>query len=79
MKHMASTITEAAFDYLDAPAIALGARNWIMPGAGLDKWIYPQAENILSAIHEKIIKLPGYHSERIETINETLRRSKKGV
>jgi 2-oxoisovalerate dehydrogenase E1 component len=27
MKHMASTITEAAFDYLDAPAIALGARN----------------------------------------------------
>ena len=79
MRHVASTITESAFDYLDGPPVVLGARNWIMPGAGLDKWIYPQVENILSAINEKIMKLPGYSSTRNETVTEMFRRNKKGV
>ncbi|MDI4568041.1 MAG: dehydrogenase, partial [Mycoplasma sp.] len=39
MRHIASTLNEVAFDYLDGPIIALGARNWIMPGAGLDKYL----------------------------------------
>lgn len=79
MRHMASTISEMAFDYLDGPPIVLGARNWIMPGAGFDKWIYPQVEDILSAINEKLIKLNGYNSSRNHTIVELERRNKKGV
>ncbi len=79
MRHMASTIMELAFDYLDAPAVTLGAKNWIMPGAGLDKYIYPQVENILSAINEKIVQLEGYVSERNETTVELFRKNKKGV
>lgn len=79
MRHMASTISELAFDDLDASPVVLGARNWIMPGAGLDKWIYPQTDNILAAIHEKIMPLKDYNPKRNETNVEMLRRNKKGV
>ena len=32
LKEMAQTITELAFDYLDAPPVVVGSRNWITPG-----------------------------------------------
>lgn len=79
MRHMASTISELAFYDLDASPVVLGARNWIMPGAGLDKWIYPQADNILAAINEKIMPLSGFVAKRNETAVELLRRNQKGV
>lgn len=79
MRHMASTISELAFDALDASPVVLGARNWIMPGAGLDKWIYPQADNILAAINQKIMPLKNFVAKRNETYIELLRRNKKGV
>ena len=31
IKNIAANITELAFDYLDAPPICVGARNWITP------------------------------------------------
>ncbi|MDR2571463.1 MAG: dehydrogenase, partial [Oscillospiraceae bacterium] len=31
IKDLAQTITELAFDYLDAPPVAIGSRNWITP------------------------------------------------
>ncbi|WP_161565615.1 transketolase C-terminal domain-containing protein [Mycoplasma sp. ATU-Cv-508] len=79
MRHVASTLSELAFDELDAPPVVLGARNWIMPGAGLDRWIYPQSENILAAIHAKITPLADFRPERHETSVELYRRNKQGV
>lgn len=31
MRNLASNITELAFDYLDAPPVVVGAKNWITP------------------------------------------------
>ena len=60
MKDMAANINELAFDYLDAPAIALGSRNWITPAYKLEKYFFPQATTIIDAIHEKLMPIPGY-------------------
>ena len=31
LREIAQTITELAFDYLDAPPVVVGSRNWIIP------------------------------------------------
>ena len=36
MKEMAANVTNMAFDYLDAPVVVVGAKNWITPAAVLD-------------------------------------------
>ena len=41
MKDMAANIQEFAFDYLDAPAVALGSRNWITPAHELEEALLP--------------------------------------
>ena len=79
MKDMAANINELAFDYLDAPAIALGSRNWITPAYELEKYFFPQADTIIDAISEKLVPIPG----RVTTYNvtdlEKIERSKKGI
>ena len=57
LKEMAQTITELAFDYLDAPPVVVGSRNWITPAYEMEEFFFPQPEWILDAIHEKIIPL----------------------
>lgn len=79
MKAVASNITEFAFDYLDSPPAVLGARNWIMPGADYEKYIYPQIDDILSTIDGKIMKLKDYQAKKINTVVEYKRRAKYGV
>ncbi|MEZ4605566.1 MAG: transketolase C-terminal domain-containing protein [Deinococcales bacterium] len=54
---MASTLSHLAFDYLDAPVVVVGARNWITP-AELKSLLSPK-EWILDAIHESILPLEG--------------------
>ena len=79
MKDMAANVQEFAFDYLDAPVVALGSRNWITPAHELEQSFFPYPEAIIDAIHEKLIPLAG----RVPTHNfsdvEKIDRAKKGV
>jgi 2-oxoisovalerate dehydrogenase E1 component len=79
LKDMAQTITELAFDHLDAPPVVVGSRNWITPAFEMEKYFFPQPEWILDAIHEKIIHLKG-HQAKIDFSDEmAISLNKKGV
>jgi len=79
MKDMAANITEFAFDYLDAPPVALGSRNWITPCFELDAEFFPQADGIIDIIHEKLMPIPGYVAKTNCSDVERMERSKKGL
>ena len=79
LKDMAQTISELAFDYLDAPPVVVGARNWITPAHELENYFFPQPEWILDAINEKILPLPGHVATENFTNVEQIRRNKLGV
>ena len=79
MRDMASNIAEMAFDYLDAPPVVFGSRNWITPAFELEKFYFPQAEGIVDVISEKLLPLPGRVPVYNETEIEHIERSKRGV
>lgn len=79
LKDMAQTISELAFDYLDAPPVVIGAKNWITPAHELEKYFFPQPEWFIDAIHEKIMPLKGHVSQTNFTSNEQLRVNRLGV
>lgn len=79
LNDMARTVTELAFDYLDAPPVVVGARNWITPAHELENYFFPQPEWILDAIDAKIVPLPGHERTTNQTPIEQLRRSRMGV
>ncbi len=79
LKDMAQTISEQCFDYLDAPPVVVGARNWITPAHELEDEFFPQPGWILDAIHEKILPLPGHVPASNFTAGEQLRRNRLGV
>lgn len=79
LNEMAQTITESAFDYLDAPPVVVGSRNWITPAYELEEYFFPQKEWIVDAIHTKIIPLDGHVPQNDFSTVEQLRRSKLGV
>ncbi|MBS7262796.1 MAG: dehydrogenase [Eubacteriales bacterium] len=79
MKDMAATITSLCFDYLDAPPVVVGSRNWITPCFEMEKYFFPQPEWFLDAIHTKIMPLPGYTPTANFTETEQIRRCKLGV
>ncbi len=72
-------ITQLAFDYLDAPPVVIGARNWITPGAEIEEMFFPQKEWLIDAIHERILPLPGYKTTTNQTLGELKRRNRKGI
>ena len=79
MKDMAADIAELAFDYLDAPPVAFGSRNWITPCHELEKFFFPQADGIIDVIHEKLMPIPGYVAKLNVSDVEKIDRSKKGL
>jgi 2-oxoisovalerate dehydrogenase E1 component len=79
IKDMASTITELAFDELDAPPVVVGSRNWIVPAHELEDYFFPQVHWILDAIHEKIIPLKGYKVQGNYSSEIELQRLHNGV
>ncbi len=79
LKDLAQNISELAFDYLDAPPVVIGARNWITPAHELEEFFFPQPEWFIDAIHEKILPLEGHTATTNFTKNEQLRRQKQGV
>jgi len=79
LKDMAQTITETAFDYLDAPPVVIGSRNWITPAYEQEEFFFPQPQWFIDAFHEKIMPLKGYVAGNNFTVGEQLRRSRLGV
>ena len=81
LNDLAQNISEMAFDYLDAPPVVVGAKNWITPAYEFDADFFPQTSWILDAINEKILPLKG-HVNTVNvnyTTNEQIRIAKKGV
>ena len=79
MQTVAANLTQLAFDYLDAPPVVLGARNWITPAAELEAMFFPQRGWLLDAIHERILPLKGYRPATNQTLEELARRARLGV
>ncbi|MBR2969323.1 MAG: dehydrogenase [Clostridia bacterium] len=79
LNDMATKISELCFDYLDAPAVVVGAKNWITPPYEFDAEFFPQASWIIDNINDKIMKLDGHVSETNTSDAEILRCAKKGV
>jgi 2-oxoisovalerate dehydrogenase E1 component len=79
LKEMAQTITELAFDYLDAPPVVVGSRNWIIPAHEMENYFFPQPEWIIDAIHEKIIPLKGHITSNSFSPQKSLKLNQKGV
>jgi 2-oxoisovalerate dehydrogenase E1 component len=79
LKEMAQTITELAFDYLDAPPVVVGSRNWITPAYEMEEFFFPQPGWILDAIHEKILPLKGHKAQNDFSAEKTIILNKEGV
>lgn len=79
LKDMAQTISELAFDDLDAPPVVIGSKNWITPAHELEDYFFPQPEWFIDAIHEKIMPLKGHVAKNNFTSNELIRINKLGV
>lgn len=79
LRDLASNITELAFDYLDAPPVVVGSRNWITPAFELEDSFFPQASWIIDAIHERIVPLNGHVSSSDFTEGEQLYRNANGI
>ena len=79
LKNIAQVISESAFDYLDAPPVVIGARNWITPAHELENYFFPQPGWIVDAIHERILPLKGHTPSSNFTVSEQLRLNRAGV
>jgi 2-oxoisovalerate dehydrogenase E1 component len=79
LNDFARNITEFCFGYLDAPPVVVGASNAISPCPELEQYYYPQVSWLLSAVHEKILPLPGYNPEFNYQTLEKIRREKLGI
>jgi 2-oxoisovalerate dehydrogenase E1 component len=76
---IAANLGQLAFDYLDAPPVVVGSRNWITPAAEIEESFFPQPEWIIDAIHERIVPLPGHTLSTNPTLGEMSRRNRDGV
>jgi 2-oxoisovalerate dehydrogenase E1 component len=79
LKEMAQTITEMAFDYLDAPPVVVGSRNWIIPAHEMEQFFFPQPDWIVDAVHEKIMPLKGHISSHDFSDEKSVKLNKEGV
>jgi len=79
LNDVAQNLTNLCFDYLDAPPVVIGAKNWITPPYEFDEFFFPQAEWIVDAINARVVPLEGYTSKITPDEKETLRTAKAGV
>jgi len=79
MHNVAANIGRFAFDFLDAPPVVIGSRNWITPAPELEETFFPQKEWIMDAIHENIIPLAGYTVKTNQSAGEFRHRYKFGI
>lgn len=76
---MAAKIGQLAFDYLDAPPVVVGAKNWITPPDEIEESFFPYPTDILDAIHANILPLKGYTPRRPADSAEVVRRYRLGI
>jgi len=79
LHNIADNLTTLCFDYLDAPPVVIGAKNWISPAAEMEKDYFPQADWMVDAIHQRILPLPGHVPAHNYTNGELLRITRLGV
>jgi 2-oxoisovalerate dehydrogenase E1 component len=79
LNDVAQNIAELAFDYLDAPPVVVGSRNWITPAYELEKFYFPQPDWLIDVIHEKILPLKGHTVKNNFTPMEQIRTAKFGI
>ncbi|VGO23026.1 alpha-ketoacid dehydrogenase subunit alpha/beta [Pontiella sulfatireligans] len=79
MHNIAANLTTLCFDYLDAPPVVIGAKNWISPAAEMETDYFPQASWIIDAVHERIVPLPGHVVTQNYTNGEMQRIARLGV
>jgi 2-oxoisovalerate dehydrogenase E1 component len=79
LHNIGANLTNLCFDYLDAPPVVIGAKNWISPAAEMETDYFPQASWIIDAIHERIVPLPGHVVEHNYTNGEMQRIARLGV
>jgi 2-oxoisovalerate dehydrogenase E1 component len=76
---VATTVSQEAFDELDAPVCVLGARNWITPPAELEWEYFVSPDDILDAVHERILPLEGHVVQPGPSSAGTLAESALGI
>jgi 2-oxoisovalerate dehydrogenase E1 component len=79
LRDVASNIAEMGFDYLDAPPVVVGSRNWITPAYEMEEYFFPQMEWILDAIHERIVPLKNHKVTSDWSVETQMKRSRLGV
>ena len=79
LQTMGAKITQFAFDELDAPPVVVGARNWITPADEVEDAFFPFPCDIIDAVHEHILPLPGYTLTRECGAADLMRRCAEGV
>lgn len=79
LKEMAQTITEMAFDDLDAPPVVIGSRNWITPAYEMEEYFFPQPDWIIDAIHNRILPLKGHQSKTDQSVEKSALLNREGV
>ncbi|NJK87609.1 MAG: hypothetical protein HC906_18175, partial [Bacteroidales bacterium] len=79
LNDLARNITELAFDYLDAPPVVVGSRNWITPAYELEEAFFPQPDWIIDAIHQSIMPLEGHYPKNNFTPLQKIKRAKTGI
>ena len=61
-----------------APVVVLGARNWIAPPAEMEWEFFVTPEDILDAIHTRVLPLPGHQIQEGPGAEGTLEESRSG-
>jgi len=79
LQTMAAKITQFAFNYLDAPPVIVGARNWITPPDEVEDAFFPFPSDFLDAVHTYLQPLKGYEVKRRGDTDDLMRRSREGV
>ncbi|MPM47902.1 hypothetical protein SDC9_94623 [bioreactor metagenome] len=69
---IARNVTELAFNYLDAPPVVVGSKNWITPCGELEQEFFPQPDWIIDAIHQKMMPLRGRTARHNFTIGSQI-------
>jgi 2-oxoisovalerate dehydrogenase E1 component len=79
LQTVAANLGRLAFDYLDAPVVVVGSRNWITPPAEMEDYYFPMVDSIIDTIHEQLLPLPGHKARRNKTDGEFNRIQAAGV
>lgn len=79
LNSVAARVSAEAFDHLDAPVVVLGARNWISPPAEMEWEYFLTAQDIVDAVHRRVVPLSGHEVQPGPGAEGTLLESARGI